>query len=647
MNFNLLKIIKKMLNKKKDENKEKEFESKLDTLKKEINEIINDDNLDGSSKEYKLETLLSRIMELFRYYNKINSNDYISEKKLYGDEYDYIESILKDDEEIQKSIKFVREKRTYSKINKNVEEREYGVRYTSEGIIDIYGHFEKYYSKDNKDELKSFNSYSILENFISFIERNCDRDEQRKKIIKNAKISFINKKIQSIKRCKDVEEKMRLAREVLGNDLTKEFKKYFLESVEEDIKNRIILSEKGIEINSQEKCPKILEVIDRESLIRANDELAQKKLSENNHEVKKEDTVYLRLVNTDRISRLGLLEPIGLFSEPRKTDSFFGLETIKNAFPDENIDDYKQKTNQLRQTLHFTVNSLVSDHMYGKFSEGKIIYIVSADDIEDRAVNLLPSDSFITGNLKVKTALISFKNYKELMKDEKIAQELKRLDIILFDEEEIKRNVSDEKDIYQYAAQLYLNQQDKVFGTVSSFYYNFNGGKNAEKYLDKMNQRLIKEAQQKGIECGSHMGSKWDNQDINKSMKVMREEIKIMVEIIKEEAHHLLGEDFDYDRLKMALGYMNGVGIDGGDGQFYYEPETIELDKLYGDYLTDVLKKISPSKMKEIIGKYDEIIEKRYELERKKEDQKNLDERLITKEDFDEEYRVNKGGRDD
>ena len=120
-----------------------------------------------------------------------------------------------------------------------------------------------------------------------------------------------------------------------------------------------------------------------------------------------------------------------------------------------------------------------------------------------------------------------------------------------------------------------------------------------------------------------------------------------MVEIIKEEAHHLLGEDFDYDRLKMALGYMNGVGIDGGDGQFYYEPETIELDKLYGDYLADVLRKISPSKMKEIIEKYDEIIEKRYELERKKEDLKNLDERLITKEDFDEEYKVDKGGRDD
>lgn len=642
MNFNLLKIIKKILNKKKDENKEKEFESKLDTLKKEINEIINDANLDDSSKEYKLETLLSRIMELFRYYNKINSNDNISEKKSYGDEYDYIESILTDDEEIQKSIKFVREKRTYSKINRNVMERD-----TSESIFDIYEQFEKYYSKDNKEELKSFNSYNSLENFISFIERNCDRDEQRKKLIKNAKISFINKKIESIKRCKDTGEKMRLAREVLGNDLTKEFKKYFLESVEEDIKNRIILSEKGIEINSQDKCPKILEVIDRESLIRANDELAQKKLFENNYEVKKEDTVYLRLVNTDRISRLGLLEPIGLFSEPRKTDSFFGLETIKNAFPDENIDDYKQKTNQLRQTLHFTVNSLVSDHMYGKFSEGKIIYIASADDIEDKAVNLLPSDSFITGNLKAKKALISFKNYKELMKDEKIAQELKRLDIILFDEEEIKRNVSDEKDIYQYAAQLYLNQQDKVFGTVSSFYYNFNEGENAEKYLYKMNQRLIKEAEQKGVECGSHMGSKWDDQDINKSMKVMREEIKIMVEIIKEEAHYLLGEDFDYDRLKKALGYTNGVGIDLGDGQFYYEPETTELDKLYDDYLTDVLRKISPSKMKEIIGKYDEIIDKRYELERKKEDQKNLDEGLITKEEFDKKYKEDRGGRDD
>ena len=74
MNFNLLKIIKKMLNKKKNENKEKEFESKLDILKKEINEIINDDNLDGSSKEYKLETLLSRIMELFRYYIKNQLN---------------------------------------------------------------------------------------------------------------------------------------------------------------------------------------------------------------------------------------------------------------------------------------------------------------------------------------------------------------------------------------------------------------------------------------------------------------------------------------------------------------------------------------------------------------------------------------------
>lgn len=642
MDLNLLKIIKRILNKKKEENKEKEFDAKLETYKKEINEIINDSNLEESSKINNIETVLLEIVQLFKYYNKINGNDEIPKKKSYGDEYDYIEVILKDDEEIQKAIKLVRENRTFYEIKNTISSND-----TDKNIFDIYEQFEKYYLKENKELLKNINIHSSLENIISLIERNCEDVEERKYLIKRTKIIFTFKIIESINRCKDIEEKMTLARAFLNNDKTKEFKKIFLEYVEEDIKNRIILSERGIEINSQEKCPKILEVIDSDSLIRANDKLAHKKLSENNQQVKKEDTVYLRLVNIDRISRLGLLEPLGTFSEPRKTDSLFGQEIIKNAYPDEDIDDYKQKTNQLRQTIHFTVNSLVTDHMYGNFSEGKIIYIASADDIEEKAVNLFPADSFITGNLKIKKALISFKNYKELMENEEIAQELKKLDIILFDEEEIKRNVSNEKDIYQYAAQLYLNSQEKVFGTVSSLYYNYSKGEYAEKYLAEMNQRLIKEAKQKGIDFGSHMGSKWDNQDINNSMKVRREEIKIMVEIIEKEAQHLLGKDFDYNKLTKALGYINGVGIDIGDGRFHLEHEFEQLDKIYSDYLTDVLRKITPSKMKEIIAKYDEIIDKRYELERKKEDQKNLDEGLITKEEFDKKYKEDRGGRDD
>ena len=642
MKFNLFEMIKNIIRKIKGTKKLKEpekddFEENLNQIRERLRITLEDTTISNDKKSDEIKEILIQLVTISR--EKKFENGHIMEKSGYGDEYDFIEAYFKDDSQIQNAIKIARESKIYAEITDIINSQD-----KNKTIWEIYDKFDRHYARP----FKTSNIDETFKRIVSLIE-NYSKDEVAKKnMIDIFRIKCVDYVIEEIRNCTDITEKIELTKKFLGFDIMKTYREIFWERLnDKDIENRIFLEKKGVKIAGKDKCPKLLKVIDRKTLLENNDKLAQEKLRENNGEIKEDDLAFVRLVEEDRISYLGVLEPIGQFSEPRKTKSFFD-KAIEEAYPNENEKDFEQLTIENRQTVHFTVNGLVTDHFGNKFSDGNVIYILSWEDLEDKAVNLLSADSYIKGSTKAKTALMSIQSYKKLTENnEEIKKEFDRLNIVLFDEEEIKNEmkkyITDEDEIKrkinQYALELYLNSQNKVFGEVSTQHYNFTEGKYIEPYLKNVENKLKSLSKQKGITYDTHMDTEQYNQDTGGTMRNRRNEIELFVKIIKDEASSYLGKEFDYQQLLKMLGYLKGVGYKDDEGNVYYDQEDLEdRKKRYTDTLVEFLKKIPPEKFKEIIKKYNEEMMKRYKVARKEKDEEYLREGLITQKDFNERY---------
>lgn len=635
MELVFIKYISKLVKGRKEQIKKIEFESNLTELKTQLDRILNETSIPANQKKEQISTILGQLIDLTKSYNKKINDFQIAEKGAYEDKYDFIEAYFKDDTLIYEAIKLMREGNTYDEIKDTL----LGY-YENRNIWEIYEKFNKYYLFSKHGDFKYSNIYETLKGIISLI-KDYGSDENETEVI----INICNRKCVTyvtniINACTDIKEKMRIAREFLGNDLMKDYKDFFLQDIDEDIRNRIILEEKGITIGDKDKCPQLLKIINREELLKDNDELARKKLSENNGEIKEEDLVFVRLVKEDRFSHLGFLEPFGQFSKPRKTDSFFGslrINAIKIAYPEESREDFEQNTLEYRQTIHFVVNALVSDFGVNNFSEGTVMYFLSWQDIENQVVNLLPADTFITGPVKARTVLMSIQNFKELIQNDEYKKEFERLNVVLFDEEEIKKYVTDDT-ICQYACQLYLNSQNKVFGTVSDMRYDFTDGMYAEQFFIEVEKKLKRLSQQKGISYTNHENTEKEAEDFEIRQKNTRNQMHLFIGIIKKEASSYIEAGYDYGRLLKALGYANDAGYIDDDGEVNFEDEYDEKTKNYTNLLIEFLKKIPPDIFKEIIKKYDEVMMDKYKLARREEDEEYLKKGLITQEDFDSLY---------
>ena len=162
-------------------------------------------------------------------------------------------------------------------------------------------------------------------------------------------------------------------------------------------------------------------------------------------EAGKVETSDLALVRTTKMfPKNGIIETTDKHSDLLVEESPFARDLKEAGVTD--LERYNILKFQNRRTIHFTLNGLVGSHEYGDFKGRNFIIIEPFEEHvnDDSLMNINEADTYFEDNMvlsKRASILIPVEKYKELIKDEKMLEELNKFDIRLFDgnEEEAVR----------------------------------------------------------------------------------------------------------------------------------------------------------------------------------------------------------------
>ena len=482
-----------------------------------------------------------------------------------------------------------------------------------EKIEEIALEFYKRYPDDKSRDLKMTPLTDIeIHNIIcSYFEKGISNEEYLEEVFKRMDVFSSNKVIGKIRSIPDLNEQERLYEEYIHDflggieDSSKHFVRTFSDS---EFMQRRIARQKceryGVEYEG--KAPIIYETgkIKFESLKEANLERINERRYEN---PTVSDLVLVRTTNV--FPEDGVVETLDKHTMPEFQASLFKKEIEESGLK---LDDFKTYSFVNRRTSHWTLNGLVSSHMYGNF-EGRNFIIVEPleEQIEhDGLLNIDEADTYFYGDLRLSDRaiiLMKLEEYKERYKDPVKREEMKKKNIRLF--------VGDEN----IAVQALLHDLGYVFEKVDMWGYE-SDDKNPElKYARKLELLMVSETerlQRKGkvLKTGRHFDSESREIDLLRMFELEEERIDRFVDLLAENT------DVNFSPKYLKRVFKNRMQ-DIDDIDYHYLDEEIEeAEGLENMGPQDVFEKVGPEKIKEITLKYNEMILEEHRKARREKD---------------------------
>ena len=607
-------FVKRIKIMKRTENELAKFETRLD----EIAQM----DVDESKKQGKILEILKEA-ERKRRYQVIELDVKPSE---YQDDYSFFEQYWKDREDVQKAIK---------------KQRGFEVAEILEGILvnkdmdfakvqEIYEQYNMYYSQNKRNKINVLpeNDYEKYQQIKEFMEKHIEsfsilnKESMEKKLKEKLQMAVVKR----IEEAGDMKEQNRVFEEYVQFSNTNIHQQqgkldYVFKVVgnSEFMKQRTKMKnfkEYGLDLKFEDKIPVLYEATEEneKEVERKNEYLASERMEDS---ITEEDLILVR--STDVFPKHRLIETIDKHTMPEPMPSYFAKE-LKERIDSKELSQYDVLDFINRRTIHWTLNGLVGDHQYGKFSNRKYIIVEPLEEqIQNEGLlSLNEADTYFEQDMKLSpraTILMPIEQYGEVLKDPTSKKQLEGFDIAVYTGEDY------------IATKMLLNDKEYIFGDIGTWGYITNRNTDAGIYADKLEEGIeniserLREEGRPIEDTKIHRNSKSYAKDNERRYTLYMEGIERFVDFLADKSD----EELPVESIKRELLRREGL-----DYKQYASAPEVSLE--------EVVDSIGVEELKEITKEYNEYMLVLYREERRKKDKENVEKGLITEDELEEDY---------
>lgn len=485
--------------------------------------------------------------------------------------------------------------------------------------------YEKYPDDPSRDlSIKPLSNLEVHNIICSYFEKGLSDGYSLQDVLKRMRIFTANKVIGQIRNAPNKKEQERMYQEYVndfldGEELPKEYVVRYFEESEflQDRNRRKKCEELGVEYNKEpliiyEGTEKNAQKLDDENRKRAEDKLYEKTTVS--------DLVMVRTTNV--FPKNGVVEILDKHSMPEFQDSFFKRE-IKDAGLD--LKEFETYSFVNRRTSHWTLNGLVSSHMYGSFDGRNFIIIEPFEEQvnNDGLLSIDESDTYFEGDLKLSDkaiVLMKLEEYKERYKDPTQRKEMEKMNIRLFTGNE------------KIAVNMLLQELGYVYEDIGMWGYSLDTNtpelkyaRNLEDVMKEETERLQKEG--KNVETVTHFYSKSREIDSQKTWKLELERIDKFVELLAENV------DINFSPKYLKRIFINRATFKNDQDDHYLDSDIEEPEGLVKMTPQEIFDKIGPDKIKEVTDKFNENMLEEHKEARKQKDKELIEKGFVTKDE--------------
>lgn len=608
----------------RDKKQKRINEEEIEKVLKELNEIDSNSIMDYETKNLRRQYIVTKFALL------IKEGSVKFDVKDSEDPLDIAEKVLKDK---YPSIGEVGMEIRFSKMFKEIEDEMY------ESVVYPGIHEDKYekierlslefYKKypDDKERNFAIKPLSTLEihNIISsYLEKGISDEEFLEKSLRRLEIFTRNKVIKAIRNNPDKKEQERIYDEFIKDFLggKEDPKEYFVKCFEDS--DFMVQRTKGklCEKYSVQYEGEPLTIYEAENdKIKGLDAINRRRAEER---LAKETTVsdLILVRTTDFYPEHSVVEILDKHTMPELQDSLFRREIEECGLDSKEFELYSFIN---RRTSHWTLNGLVSSHMYGNF-EGRKFIILEPFEEQVNGEGLLSideSDTYFNGDLKLSDKaiiLMKLEEYKERYKDPAKRKEMEQMDIRLF--------VGDEK----VAVKMLLQELGYVYEDIGTWGYDLNTNTPELEYARKLEEAMRNETARlqeegKSVETVTHFYSESRSIDNKRMWDLEEEKIDKFIKMLAENS------DVNFSPKYLKRVFLNRMFYKDDSAEHYLDRDIEEPEGLINMGPKEVFDKIGPEKIKEITQKYNEMILKEHSEARRQKDQELQEKGWFSKEE--------------
>lgn len=485
--------------------------------------------------------------------------------------------------------------------------------------------YEKYPDDPSRDlSIKPLSNLEVHNIICSYFEKGLGDGYFLQDVLKRMRIFTANKVIEQIQNAPNKKEQEKMYQEYVndfldGEESPKEYVVRYFEKSEflQERNRRKKCEELGVEYNKEpliiyEGTEKAAQKLDDENRKRAEDKLYEKTTVS--------DLVMVRTTNV--FPKNGVVEILDKHSMPEFQDSFFKRE-IKDAGLD--LKEFETYSFVNRRTSHWTLNGLVSSHMYGSFDGRNFIIIEPFEEQvnNDGLLSIDESDTYFEGDLKLSDkaiVLMKLEEYKERYKDPTQRKEMEKMNIRLFTGNE------------KIAVNMLLQELGYVYEDIGMWGYSLDTNtpelkyaRNLEDVMKEETERLQKEG--KNVETVTHFYSKSREIDSQKTWKLELERIDKFVELLAENV------DINFSPKYLKRIFINRATFKNDQDDHYLDSDIEEPEGLVKMTPQEIFDKIGPDKIKEVTDKFNENMLEEHKEARKQKDKELIEKGFVTKDE--------------
>ena len=257
-----------------------------------------------------------------------------------------------------------------------------------------------------------------------------------------------------------------------------------------------------------------------------NDDMAYRRHYE--EEAKLSDLVMVR--TTNQFPRYGVVETTDKYTPPVLEDSLFEKEIEEAGL---NTEEYQMYSFMSRRTSHWTLNGLVSSHMYGNFQGRDFIIIEPFEEQvkNEGLLNINEADTWFEQDIELSdraVILMPYDRYYELCKDDEFKKESSKFNIALFKGDE------------SLAVKMLLNDRGYIWADIGQWGFSWERDTETQEFagkLEELQEKIAEELREQGREVcygGTHANSKSIILDHEKMQELEDRRIDDFVDYIAE-----------------------------------------------------------------------------------------------------------------
>lgn len=497
-------------------------------------------------------------------------------------------------------------------------------------VKEIYEQYNMYYSQNKRNKINVLpeNDYEKYQQIKEFMEKHIEsfsilnKESMEKKLKEKLQVTVVKR----IEEAEDMKEQNRIFEEYVQFSNTNIRLQpgeldYVFKAVgnSEFMKQRAKIKkfkEYGLDLKFEDNIPVLYEATEEaeKEVERKNEYLASERMKDS---ITEEDLILVR--STDVFPKHRLIETIDKHTMPEPMPSYFAKE-LKERIDSKEFSQYDVLDFINRRTIHWTLNGLVGDHQYGKFSNRKYIIVEPLEEqIQNEGLlSLNEADTYFEQDMKLSpraTILMPIEQYGEVLKDPTSKKQLEGFDIAVYAGEDY------------IATKMLLHEKGYIFGDIGTWGYITNRNTDAGIYADKLEEGIeniseqLREEGRPIEETKIHRNSKSYAKDNERRYALYIEGIERFVDFLANKSD----EELPGESIKRELLRREGL-----DYKKYASAPEVSLE--------EVIDSISVEKLRKITKEYNGYMLELYKEERKKKDKENMGKGLITEDELEEDH---------